>query len=112
MDDGVAVGDVEVELVERDAAVVFEVLLDLHFDIVAGEVVAQLVAIGPELIRYGREKDPDGHELNCAPRWRLGGRNLAWLPIGRKRTAAPPTAGRIARQKRPPDACRSRPSLM
>jgi hypothetical protein len=50
MHDGVATRDVEIDLVQRDAAMVLEVLLDLHLDVVARQVTAEQVAIVAELI--------------------------------------------------------------
>jgi len=43
-------GDVDIELVERVAAEILEILLHLHFDIVPREVGAELVAIGAEIV--------------------------------------------------------------
>jgi hypothetical protein len=62
MHHGVAIRDIDIELVERVAAKVLEVLLHLHFDIVPREVGAQLFAISAELIRNGREKNLHRHE--------------------------------------------------
>ena len=61
MHDGVAMGDVDIELVERVAAEVLEILLHLHFDIVPREVGAKLIAIGTELVGNSREKNLDRH---------------------------------------------------
>ena len=66
-------GDIDVELVERVAAEVFEVLLHLHFDIVPREVGAQLIAIGAELIRNGREKNLHRHDRGST----FGNRNAS-----------------------------------
>jgi hypothetical protein len=57
----VAMRDIDIEFVERAAAEVYEVLLHLHFDIGAREVRSQLIAIGAELIRNGREKNLGRH---------------------------------------------------
>ena len=62
MHHGVAMRDIDVELVERVAAEVLEVLLHLHFDIVPRQVRSQLIAIGAELIRNGREKNLRRHD--------------------------------------------------
>jgi hypothetical protein len=62
MHHGVAVRDIDIELVERVAAEVLEVLLHLLFDIVPRQVRSQLIAIGAELIRNGREKNLRRHE--------------------------------------------------
>jgi hypothetical protein len=67
MHHGVATGDIDVKLVERAAALVLEVLLHLHFDIGTREVGAQLIAIGAEFIRNGREKNLRGRRHECAP---------------------------------------------
>jgi hypothetical protein len=66
VDDRIAGANVEVELVERDAAVVFEVLLDLDLDVVAREVTAKLIAIRAELVGNGREDNPNGHARKLA----------------------------------------------
>ena len=63
----VAIGDVDVKRVERAAALVLEILLHLHFDIGTREVGAQLIAIGAEFIRNGREKNLRGRRHECAP---------------------------------------------
>ena len=55
-------GDIDIELVERVAAEVLEVLLHLHFDIVPRQVALQLIAKGAELIRNGREKNLRRHD--------------------------------------------------
>ena len=62
MHHAVAMGDIDIKLVERVAAEVFEVLLHLHFDIVPRQVGSQLIAIGAELIRNGREKNLRRHD--------------------------------------------------
>ena len=59
MHHSVAIGDVDVELVERIAAEVLEVLLHLHRDIVTRQILDQEVKIGPELARNRRKKDAD-----------------------------------------------------
>ena len=61
MHDGVAMGDVGIELVERIAAEVLEILLHLHRDIVTRQIMDQQIAIRPELAGNGREKDADCH---------------------------------------------------
>jgi hypothetical protein len=60
---GIAMPDIDIELVERVAAEVFEVLLHLYFDIVPRQVRSQVIAIGAELIRNGREKNLHRHEF-------------------------------------------------
>ena len=67
MHHGVAIGDIDVELVERAAALVLKILLHLHFDIGTREVGAQLIAIGAEFVRNGREKNLRGRRHECAP---------------------------------------------
>ena len=57
MHDAIAMRDIDVELVERVAAEVLEVLLHLHFDVVPREVGAELIAIGAELVGDRRQKD-------------------------------------------------------
>jgi hypothetical protein len=59
--DRVASLDVEVELVERDAAVVLEILLDLHLHIVAREIVAKLIAVIAKFIRHRGQENPHRH---------------------------------------------------
>jgi hypothetical protein len=59
MHHGVAMGDVDIELVERVAAEVLEILLHLYFDVVPREVGAELVAIGAEFVGNSREKNLD-----------------------------------------------------
>ena len=61
MHDEVAAGDIKVELFERRQTVRLEVLLDLHLDVVPGEVVAQRIAIVAKLGRHGRNEDRHGH---------------------------------------------------
>jgi hypothetical protein len=67
MHHGVAAGDIDVKGVKRAAALVREILLHLHFDIGTREVGAQLIAIGAEFIRNGREKNLRGRRHECAP---------------------------------------------
>jgi hypothetical protein len=67
MHHGVAAGDIDVKLVEGAAALVLKILLHLHFDIGTREVGAQLIAIGAEFIRNGREKNLRGRRHECAP---------------------------------------------
>ena len=62
MHHGVTVRDIDIELLERVAADGYEVLLHLHFDIGPRQVRSQLIAIGAELIRNGREKNRDRHD--------------------------------------------------
>jgi len=50
MHNSVAVGDVDVELVERIAAEVLEVLLDLHRDVLPREVAVELIPIVAEFV--------------------------------------------------------------
>jgi hypothetical protein len=64
MNHGVAIGDIDVELVERVAAEVLEILLHLHFDIVPREISAELIAIDAKLVGNGREKNLHGQ--GCA----------------------------------------------
>ena len=66
MHHGVAMGDIDIELVERVAAEILEILLHLHFDIVPREVGAQLVAIEAEFVGNSREKDLDRHRRTPA----------------------------------------------
>jgi hypothetical protein len=61
MHDRVAMGDVDVELVERIAAEILEVLLHLHGDIVPRQIAAQLIPVNPELVGNSRKKDADRH---------------------------------------------------
>ena len=51
MHDSVAMGDIDIELIERVAAEVLEILLHLHMDIVPFEIGAQQIAIGAKFIR-------------------------------------------------------------
>ena len=67
MHDGVAMGDVDVELVERVAAEVLEVLLHLHCDIVPREVMDELIAIGAELVGNGRNQCVFRHSARKRP---------------------------------------------
>ena len=53
--------DVEVELVEGDAAVVLEILLDLDLDIVASEIAAELIAIIAKLGQHRGQENPHRH---------------------------------------------------
>src|SRR6516164_9522249 len=57
----VAMGDVDVELVERVAAETLEVLLNLHLDIMPRQVAAQLITVEAKLVGDRREKDADRH---------------------------------------------------
>src|ERR1700733_5136368 len=66
MHHSVAIGDVDVKLVERIAAEVLEVLLHLHRDIVTRQILDQEVKIGPELARNRRKKDADSHSALAA----------------------------------------------
>jgi hypothetical protein len=54
MDHRVARLNVVVEFFERVASKILKIFLDLNFDIVAREIVAKLIAIGPEFIRHSR----------------------------------------------------------
>ena len=53
MNHRIAGADVKVQLVERDAAVILEIFLDLDLDIVAREVGSQLISVIAEFIRNG-----------------------------------------------------------
>jgi hypothetical protein len=66
MNDRVAGADVDVEHVERDDALVLEIFLDFHFHVIAREVVANLVAIGAELVGNARDENLDGHDSPTA----------------------------------------------
>src|ERR1700674_686137 len=55
----VAFGDVGVELVERIAAEILEVLLHLHRNVLSGEVAAELIPISSEFVGNGRKEDAD-----------------------------------------------------
>jgi hypothetical protein len=57
----VAFGDVGVELVERIAAEILEVLLHLHRNVLSGEVAAELIPISSEFVGNGRKEDADRH---------------------------------------------------
>ena len=61
MHNRVAMGDIDVELVECVAAEVLEVLLHLYRDIVPREVMDELIAVGVELVGNGRKKNADRH---------------------------------------------------
>ena len=50
-----------VELVERVAAEILEVLLDLHRDVVPREIAVQLIAVSTELVGNSRKKDDYWH---------------------------------------------------
>gem|GEM_PF-6368438 len=63
VDDGVAAGDVGVQLVERLAAGWDEVFLHLHDDVVALEVVTQRVAMAAKLGADCREEEADALRL-------------------------------------------------
>ena len=81
------------------AAEVFEVLLHLHFDIVPREVAAQLIAIGAEFIRNGREKNLHRHDRGSAsgnPTGNAGGDEEAGSPRFARddgRQTPPPSPG-------------------
>jgi|SRR6516162_1315414 len=47
---GIAMGDIDIELVECFAAEVFEVLLYLHLDIVARKIAVQQIAVAAEFV--------------------------------------------------------------
>jgi hypothetical protein len=59
--DGVAMSDVDIELVEGVAAKIFEVFLHLHSDILPREVMDELIPVSPELVGNRREKDHYRH---------------------------------------------------
>jgi hypothetical protein len=58
---GVAMRDIDIELVERVATEVLQVFLNLHRDTVPGQVDAQLIAVSPELVGDRRKKDAYRH---------------------------------------------------
>jgi hypothetical protein len=93
MHDRVAMGDMDVKLVEGVAAEVLELLLDLNGDIVPIEIVAKLIPIGSELVGNGRKKDADRHG---AP---VRSRSGATLPQFRPRNT-PHQAGACYVQRR------------
>src|SRR5690349_7274121 len=98
----VAMRDIDVELVERVAAQPLEVFLDLHLDVVACQIDAQAVAVGPEFVGNGREEDADRH-ANPLPEqcgsisWLTG---ASTLPSSRKVTSqvAWPLSARMERR--------------
>ena len=53
---------------QEDSGQTLKILPDLHLDVRAREVAAQLIAIGAEFVRYGRQKDFDGHGFPPAAR--------------------------------------------
>ena len=57
----IALGDVDVELVERVAPWVLEILIDLDRDILPREVMDELIAVGAKLVGNRRKKDADRH---------------------------------------------------
>ena len=56
MHHGVAIADIDIELIKRAAPEVVKILLHLHFDIVPREIFAQPIAIVAKLIGNGRDK--------------------------------------------------------
>ena len=62
MHHGVAMGDIDVQLVECIAPEVLKILLHFHFDIVPRKIGAQPIAIVAEFIGDGREKNLHRHE--------------------------------------------------
>jgi hypothetical protein len=72
MDDRIAGTDVGVEFVERAGAEVLEILLDLHFGIVAREVAAKLFAIVLEFIGNTGDENLDGHRRPRSNRTKRG----------------------------------------
>ena len=71
MHDGVATRDVDVELIERVAAELLEVLLDFDLDIVTREIMPQRVAVRPELLADRREENLHRHARARKKRWAL-----------------------------------------
>ena len=67
MHDAIAMGDVDVELVQRVAAKVDEVLLHLHFDVVPREVLAQQITIAAAELVGDRERKIFTHSGMGAP---------------------------------------------
>jgi hypothetical protein len=67
----VATRDIDVELVERVAAEVLEILLHLHGDVGTRQIVDEFVSVGPELVGNRRKKDADRHALTLFERRRL-----------------------------------------
>lgn len=68
----VAMGDIDIELVQRPAAEVVEVLLYLHLDIVAPQIAAQQIAITAEFVLRGhnrRSKTLRPRQLSFQTQW-------------------------------------------
>jgi hypothetical protein len=72
-------GDADIEFVEDAEAEILEVLLDLHFDIVAREVMAKLVAVGAEFIGNAGDENADGHGRPHGNRRKRGGNRAPLL---------------------------------
>jgi hypothetical protein len=78
MNNGVAMGDIDVELIECVAAEVLKILLHLHFHIVPRKIAAQIITIGAEFIGYSRKRNFDRHE--CVPAKLIWTRPLFHIP--------------------------------
>ena len=61
MHDGVAMADIDVQLVQRVAAKALEVLLDFDLDVVALQVAREFVAVEAKFVRDGGQEDGDRH---------------------------------------------------
>ena len=57
MHHGVAIGDIDIELIGRFITEVLEILLYLHLDIVPRQIAAQQIAIAAEFVQDGRERE-------------------------------------------------------
>ena len=77
MNHGIADADVKVEFVERRAAIIVEILLDLDLDIVAREVASQLISVTTEFVRNGRKENLDRHNYSLKLR-------LSFLSLARR----------------------------
>ena len=75
---GVAIVDVRIELIERVAAEILEIILDFHRDVVPREIAIQLFAVSKELVGNGRKEDAYWH--GAAAAWS----NVAILPRFRR----------------------------
>src|ERR1700677_446898 len=62
MHNRVAMGNVDVELVERIAAEILETLLNLHGDVMPCQIAFEFDAVVAELVGNGRKKDHYRHE--------------------------------------------------
>src|SRR5450755_507485 len=61
---GIAIADIEIQLVERDAAIVLEVFLNLDLDIVTREIAPKLIPVIAKFVRDCGKENLDRH--NCS----------------------------------------------